>query len=617
MSIGKHSGSHTAVHSAAKRSRGRAGEHTAYKQPAFKLPQKPKIKLNKKHIIIICTVLAVILMVLLSAMLANADNRKYKRYMAQAADGYAAEDYDTALSYLRKASAIDNKDECLMLMADCYNAQGNLDKAIEVLQKSDTENSEISKRLIQLQSEKAESLSDEKKTVAGQKYDAKTRTLKLNDLGLDDSGLFEVSELTNLERLSLSGNSISDISELTKLTALVSLNLSGNNVEDISSLTKLKGLKALVLDGNPVKELTAVLELKNLSVLSIKDINISSEQLEKLSLALPDCTILSGEQNSEIVTISIAGVSFSSDVDELDLSGKDIKNVSALSYCLNIKKLDISGNQVSDLYAIMNIPGLKELNMADNMVSDLRPLMGLTELESIDASGNKVTRTTALGTMENLLVLDLSDNPITDYSGLSNLENIRYLGLDNTGLKDENLDGLKELKSLVGLSIEENQELSGEAVDKLKLKLSNCVIKTSELVYSVRVGKEIVAGNAKELKLSGLGISDLSPLQSLNFLETIDLSSNDISNIYHIGVCPSSERITSLNLAGNKISDVSPLNSLKNLETLNLANNEISSVLNLMNMSNLKTLDLSGNPLTEEQIKNLRESIPNCEVIFE
>ncbi len=618
MSIGKHSGSHTALHSAVKRSRGSSGgDHTAYKQEAFKLPEMPKIKLNKKHLIFICAAVAAILVIAMSTIALNSDRRSYNRYMAQAAEGYAFGDYDTALSYLRKAAEIDNRDECLILMADCYEAQGNIDKAIEVLQKTHETDQNLASRIAGLQKQRNEILSGGKMSVAGQKYDAKTRSLKLNDAGLDDSSLAQVSKLTNLERLSLSGNSISDISPIAKLTALVSLNLSGNSIEDISSLAKLKGLKALILDGNPVKELTTVLELKNLSLLSIKGINISPEQLQQLSLALPDCTILSGEPNGEAENISIAGVSFASDAEELDLSGKNIKNISSLSYCPKLKKLNISGNQVTDLYAVMNIPGLEELNVSDNMVSDLRPLMGLTELISIDVSGNKVTETSPLGSMENILVLNLSDNPIADYSGITKLKNLRYLKINNTGLKDENLEELKELKSLVGLSLENNPELSGEAVDKLKLKLTNCVIKNSELVYSVRVGKEIVEGNAKELKLSGLGVYDLSPLTNLSFLETIDLSSNDLSDVSVFYNCPSKEKIVSLNLASNNITDVSPLLSLTNLETLNLANNEVSSVLTLMNMSSLKTLDLSGNPLTEEQIKNLRDSIPNCKVNFD
>lgn len=618
MIKGKHSGAHTAVEPAVKRSRGgRAGEHTAYKQPAFKLPAKPEIKLNKKQVIIICATALAVLIALLSVLLVNSDRRDYRRFMAQAEEGYASGDYDTALSFLRKATAIENKDECLVLMADCYVAQGNLDKAIETLSKIADGDREISKRIAGLRQERAKLLTEDKKSVAGREYDARTRTLKLNELGIDDTALVEVAKLTSLERLSLTKNSIKDVSSLGKLTALVSLNLSGNKVEDISPLSGLKGLKFLALDGNPVEELTAVTELQNLSILSIKGIEISSEELKELSLAMPDCTIISGETEGETVELSIGGESFSSDVEELDLSGRGIKNLSALSYCPNLKTLNISGNQVSDLYAIMNIPGLKELNMADNMVSDLRPLMGLTELESVDASGNKVTRTTALGTMENLMVLKLSGNPLNDYSGITKLQNIRYLELDNTDLEDEDLEQFKSMTSLVELSLKDNPQLSGEAVDKLKLKLNNCVIKNSELVYAVRVGKEIVEGNTKELKLSGFGISDLSPLKSLSFLETIDLSSNDISNIYHIGVCPSADKITSLNLASNRISDVSPLKSLKNLETLNLAYNDISSVLNLMNMSGLKSLDLTGNPLTERQIEDLRESIPGCQVVFD
>lgn len=615
MGIGKYSGSHTAISRAVKRSKGNVvGEHTAYKQKAFK---QPEFKLNKKHIIILSVALAAVLVIVLSVLLIRTDRQNYEAYMAEAADSYAAEDYEKALIYLRKAVAIDKNDDILLFMADCYEAQGNLDKAIGVLKKSDGDSRIVERRITALEKERKEALALDKKSVAGQKYDAKSRALNLDGAKLDDSSLEEISRLTNLEKLSLANNFIKDVSRLSNLSALASLNLSGNNVEDISPLAALGGLKSLYLDENPVKELTAVLQLKNLKLLSLKGINISSEQLTKLSEALPECTILTGEPDGEIVTVSIAGLSFTSDAEELDLSGRGISNIGAISFCPHLKKLDISGNKVNDLYDIMNLPELTELNVSDNQICDLRPLMGLKNLESLDASDNNIAATTALGSIDSLMTVKLSGNPLGDFSGLLKLPNLRYLEVKNTGLKDETLEQFKGFKTLVGLSLEDNPELSGEAVDELKLKLTNCVIKNSELAYSVRLGKEIVMANTKELKLSACNVSDLSPLGQMAFLEHIDLSVNNISDLSPFSTCPGREKITELNLASNSISNVSSLAELKNLENLNLAGNNISSVMTIMSMSRLKTLDLSGNPLTDEQIKNLRESLPGCTVIFE
>ena len=40
-------------------------------------------------------------------------------------------DYDGALSILRKAASVEKTDECLLLMAECYENQGNYTKALQ------------------------------------------------------------------------------------------------------------------------------------------------------------------------------------------------------------------------------------------------------------------------------------------------------------------------------------------------------------------------------------------------------------------------------------------------------------------------------------------------------
>ena len=60
------------------------------------------------------------------------------------------------------------------------------------------------------------------------------------------------------------------------------------------------------------------------------------------------------------------------------------------------------------------------------------------------------------------------------------------------------------------------------------------------------------------------------------------------------------------------------IGQLTKLQTLNLSNNNISSLPNeLSNLkNNLKTFNLSGNPLTQSQINNLKATLPKTKIIF-
>lgn len=602
-------GSHIAV-----RAKERRAEHRAARQvSSAERIKKPALRPSSR-IILVAGTAACMLMVISLVLLFSADSREYDNYMDRAASEYLAGDYDSALSCLRKALSIEETEACLLMMADCYEKQENYEKALELLRRLESPSDEVKARIAELEQQRARLLGMEKIELGGKLFSQDASALVLDGLDLKEADLELLIQFKELDNLSLAENSLKDLSGLTALKGLVTLNLSGNSVSDISPLAELSGLRSLYLDNNPIRDLAPLLKLENLTNLSIRGIDISQEQLDRLSAALPNCAIHSDVSSGDVVDISLGGLTFKSDVRELDLSGRGLRDVSALENCKDLVRLDISGNDISDLYSLMNIPGLEWLDASDNKLTDLRPLIGMSTLRTVLVSGNSISGTSAVGAMTALKELDLSENPLSDLSGLKKLRNLESLGLDGTGLVDDDLQYLEYLSSLAALSIEENPELSGEAVDKLQAALGSCVIEHSELIYSIDVGGNPVKSNATELSLSGLGISDISGLGNLNFLEKIDLSGNSISNIYILQYTGSRDDIRILDLSANAIEDITPIAGLAALEELDLSDNKISSVQALMSMSSLKKLDLSGNPLTDEQIKTLQDSLTSCEI---
>lgn len=591
------------------------GSHQAVDEPGWFSRLKTQLNISKRGLYVMGTIAAVVLVVLIAIVLrAASEKRSYSAYYNRAVESYASGDYDSALTDLRKAAAADQTQECLKLMADCYEAQGNLDKALEVLRLLDTRDPEVAQRIMALEKRRDSLNSAGKVKIAGTEYDMNTASLSLTGMGLTDGEMDQVAKLYALTSLNLSGNSISDISALSTLAGLTALDLSDNNISDIRALAELKGLRTLYLDNNPITDFSVLAELENLTTLSIKGIAISEEQLQALSSALPSCAIHSDTDQEDAADITLGGVTFKLDVKELNLSSRGITDISALSACRELERLDLTGNKISDITPLMDIPRLKELVIKDNQVTDLRPLMALNTLAYINAEGNGITSTVPLGSLTGLKELHLAGNPISDYSGLSRLYSLETLGLEDTGLQDDDLDSLKGLSNLRLLTITNNPELGGEAVDKLKSALSASYVEHDDLVYSIEIGGEKFREDLTELDLSNRTLTDISALALFKNLQIVNLRGNNLENI---SVLQWTRGITKLDLACNSISDPTALTGLPYLETLDISGNKLSSVDVFVTMTGLKELNLSGNNISPEQIDRLRFALPGCNIIFE
>lgn len=572
---------------------------------------------KKRTVYIVFTALSAVFIILLAVVLRSvSDNKSFNNYMEQARTSYYANDFDSALTMLRKAAAIETTNECMAMTAQCYESQGNYDKALETLRKMDTSDEQVAAWIDELEARRAVIRESNLVTVAGKQYKSDTTGLALDSMGLGNSVMDEVLQLYALNNLSLADNSISDISNLARLGGLTTLNLSGNLIIDLSPLAELTGLRTLYLDDNPVADLTPLTKLTNLTTLSIKGISISETQRERLAEALPNCAIHSeATAEEEFQDISFGGVTFKTDVTELDLSGMGLQNISALSNCKNLQKLNLSGNTISDLSPLMDIPTLQWLDVSNNYVTDLRPLMGITSLRFLNVSGNYFSSTVPLGNMTGLTELHLSDTTVSDFSGLKKLKSLQILGMNSCGLNNDALIQLAGLTGLRSLQIENNVNLTGEAVDALKLSLPSCEVTHSKLTYLVDIGGYSVANDLTAIDLSGLGISDISNFGKFTNPETVNLSNNNISNLYPLQDAASRMQIKSLNLSCNSIMDATPLSVLYGLESLDVSYNMISSELPFMGLANLRTLNLTGTMLNAQQVAALRQTLTGCNVI--
>ena len=156
----------------------------------------------------------------------------------------------------------------------------------------------------------------------------------------------------------------------------------------------------------------------------------------------------------------LAGLAEMTNLEELDLRGNEISNLSPLSGLTNLRELrlsgDISGNEdIQDLTPLKNLVHLKVLHLPAQNIEDLTPLSGLTQLENLaftDESGSPgmIEDITPLSSLVNLKELFLKVSSISDLSPLSGMTGLESLRIRGTSYISDlsPLSGLTHLKEL-------------------------------------------------------------------------------------------------------------------------------------------------------------------------
>ena len=172
-----------------------------------------------------------------------------------------------------------------------------------------------------------------------------------------------LSPLTNLVRVRLCANGISDISPLSSLTNLTTLDLYGNSISDISPLSSLTNLTTLDLSRNRISNISSLSSLTNLTTLDLHDNRISN----------------------------ISSLSSLTNLTTLYLYDNRISNISSLSSLANLTTLSLSRNRISNISPLTSLTSLTALRLGYNRISDISPLahnIGLDEGDTVHLQYN-------------------------------------------------------------------------------------------------------------------------------------------------------------------------------------------------------------------------------------
>jgi small GTP-binding protein len=218
-----------------------------------------------------------------------------------------------------------------------------------------------------------------------------------------------ISELTNLERLSLYRTSINDISLLHYLPNLKHLNLNRTGIREIPVLAELKNLTSLDVGGNTLDDISILREVPNLM-----DLCLSHTEIQDFSII--------GELTS---------------LKTLDLSRTKIQDISILAELKNLISLDLSDNEIGDISILGELKNLMNLGLSNTGILDISILGDLQNLVSLDLGYNiLLSDISFIRNFPHLTRLVLNDNEICDISVLGELKHLIYLDLRENKIKE-------------------------------------------------------------------------------------------------------------------------------------------------------------------------------------
>ncbi|KAK8393244.1 hypothetical protein O3P69_013333 [Scylla paramamosain] len=454
----------------------------------------------------------------------------------------------------------------------------------------------------------------------------------LTELSLDYNRVGVISAdslqtLTGLHQLSIAHNIIRELppGTFSNFTSLESLNLYGNQLQNIipESLIGLRNsLKSLNLGLNRLNELpqfdfplleSLVLSKNNITSLpsdvfvllpELKMLDLSENHLSLLPVTLlhPIRKLSTLDLSKNQITEIRPGQFNESFINVINFQHNKIQEIPSEAFrdLLFLHTLDLSHNMIRSISdgAFLNIPLIHILRLNKNMLPSFKkeyfkltiPAPN-TALRILDLSNNDITflQPRAFILHKKLTWLSLSNNRLTFFPSeiVHDLVDLEYLDAHNNQIE----------------KLEDNDFSNSVRLRELNLQ-NNLIASIAETAFQ----------NSTQLQDLNLSHNKIQELPEDAFLGIarlhLDLSHNELMSLPKmIFQRTKIHKLHSVNLAYNLFDKV-PVETLRQqyffLSSLNMAHNNISGVpSNAAILVNIKTLDLSYNPLTPEDIFTL------------
>lgn len=383
----------------------------------------------------------------------------------------------------------------------------------------------------------------------------------------------ETMNSMNIGRISLKGNSISSVASLAGNGTILELDLSGNDIYDLTPLTTMSALGKVVLNDLPLTATQMeIFREKN------KNFDIVCEESRPEESPLPVF--------GEIKITEIADSQVQLKVDVVRNAG----NVTKAGFYIGKKRLLSEMTYHDATYSAGTLTLVYKPESLHNMIYHVRAY-------AVNDKGEGYSESSYFGSLtseQDILIKKTSD--------LKKLFDDSY--------------------SHVNASVLIGNFSSSSASSAIRLNdgkydyYFHTTNQFSDLTYL----KSLVFIR-DGLYIGNVGMKDVSAISHIKGIQTLWLRGNSLTSVSDLAC---SETLTYLDVSMNKLSDFSFLAKFPNLKKLYLGSsdkpeketNDIGLLDGLEKYKNLEFIDLSGLPLHQWQVDDLKAKMPETEIVY-
>lgn len=269
---------------------------------------------------------------------------------------------------------------------------------------------------------------------------------------------------------------------------------------------------------------------------------------------------------------------------------------------LSITELNLSRKNLTDVSDLERFTNLVNLDIVENCLTDLSPLAGLKNLRRLAAGNDPFLSEEDRSKRKGI-------NHFADYSFLKHLTGL--IDIDFTATGDDNIEYVKYLPN-----VEEFRAYSNPITDISPLLA--CKKLHQSYFYDCPITDISVYRRLPDtfgLAVNCTGVSDLTPLAGKTKFSYLDAHDAEIEDISTLADFASMRYVT---LARNKIRDFSPLRG-KTVGWLTLSGNpaEEAHLLDVLGSVRVtQALEIVGYHFTEAEKHFLEEKQPFCQITF-
>ena len=398
-------------------------------------------------------------------------------------------------------------------------------------------------------------------------------------------GIDDLNKVLSLDSLDISGNRyIMDIQPLYMLSNLSYLNISETRIADLGPLRSNNTLNSLIANNTEIYSLEYLKYMDNL-----KELDISNTRIREIGSLEP-----------------------LSSLQRLDLSNNYISDFTPLSSLTDLQVLDLSNSALTTTTVLSSLVNLKELDLSNTLIQEINGLKGMSELVELNLTQTDVNNLRVLVESNKLQVLNINYTNVSSLEPIKS-EAIRKIYCDNAGINESQAQ--KFMASHPGVLVINNSQKVAEWWGQLNSSWKDALSRfIPDFTNSPSKEQLVLLLNIDSLNLKDARLTEVTPIQPFNNLRYLNLHNNQITNI-----APLSELGKLEVLIGSEMptEDITPLKGLKGLRYVDISGTFVSDIYALSFNDNLKFLNVDDARVGWEAIREFKEELPSCEVVFD